>query len=198
MMESRTTSDEPLRTVEAASLLPVRYVFSIVVLLLPAWGYACSCAWPEDISERYVLDQLCAADAVFVGDIESELTVRDHVFEYKIWPRETLKGRLDSPAFAMSETGGMCGYRFNAQGSYLIFASRRKNTNYLFASICGLTRPVGPEDDVYKILVANKDPIEEVCSEEAVAARRLERLREKDRKREELEEATRRIWDLKE
>jgi len=57
---------------------------------------------------------------------------------------------------------------------------------------------VGPEDDVYKILVANKDLIEEACSEEAVAARRLERLHEKDRKREELEEATRRIWDSKE
>ena len=49
-------------------------------------------------------------------------------------------------------------------------------------------------DDVYKILVANKDPIEDVCSEEAVAARRLEHLRE----RVELEEATRRIWDSKE
>lgn len=176
----------------------MHYVFSIVVLLLPALGYACSCAWPENVSERYVLDQLCAADAVFVGEIASELTVRDYVFEYKIWPRESFKGRLDSPAFAISETGGMCGYRFNAQRRYLIFASRRKNTNYWSASVCGLTRPVDRKDDVYKFLVANKDAIEEVCSEEAVAARRLERLREKDRKREDLEEATRRLWDSKE
>lgn len=175
----------------------MRYGFSIVVLLLPALGYACSCAWPENISERYVLDRLCAADAVFVGQVESELASRDYIFEYKIWPRETFKGWWDSPAFAISETGGMCGYRFNAQGRYLIFASRRKNTNYLSASVCGLTRPVDREDEVYKILAANKDAIDEVCSKEAVAARHLERLREKDRKREELEEAARRLWDSK-
>jgi hypothetical protein len=198
MMELRTAGDGPFGTGEATPLLPIRSVFSIVVLLLPALGYACSCASPENVSERYVLDRLCAADAVFVGEIESELTVRDDVFEYKIWPSESFKGRLNSPAFAVSETYGMCGYPFNAQSRYLIFASRRKNTNYLSASICGLTRPLDREDEVYKILVANKDAIEEVCGEEAVAARRLERLREKGRKRQDLEEATRRLWDSKE
>jgi hypothetical protein len=66
------------------------------------------------VSEWYVLDRLCAADAVFVGEIESELTVRDYVFEYEIWPKELFKGRPDSPGFAISETGGMCGYRLTA------------------------------------------------------------------------------------
>jgi hypothetical protein len=198
MMELRTAGYGPFRACEAIPLLPIHYVFPIVVLLLPALGYACSCAWPENVSERYVLDHLCAADAVFVGEIESELTVRDDVFEYKIWPTESFKGRLNSPAFAVSETGGMCGYPFNAQSRYLIFASHRKNTNYLSASICGLTRPLDREDEVYKILVANKDAIEDVCGEEAAAVRRMERLREKGRKRQELEEATRRLWDSKE
>ncbi len=189
---------DPYQPVEPISYLPMRCVLSIVVLCFPAMGYACSCAWPEEISERYVLDQLCAADAVFVGEVESELPVSDSIFEYKIWPRESFKGRLNSPAFAISETGGMCGYRFNAQGRYLIFAARRKDTNYLTASICGLTRPMDGDDDLYDILAAHKHVIDEVCSEEAVEARRLERLREKDQKREELLEATKELLESNE
>ncbi len=172
----------------------MRYVLSMVVFLLPAMGYACSCA-RQAASEWFVLDQLCAADAVFVGEVESELTVRDYIFEYKIWPRESFKGQLNSPTFAVSETGGACGYRFNVQGRYLVFTSRREGTNYLSASICGLTRPIGPDDDVYKVLAANKDALDEVCGEEAVETRRLERLREKDQEREDLLDATREHLD---
>lgn len=145
-----------------------------------------------------MLDQLCAADAVFVGEVESELTVRDFVFEYKIWPRESFKGQLSSPAFAISETGGMCGYRFNAQGRYLIFAGRREDSNYLAISICGLTRPLGRDDDVYQVLATHKSTIDEVCGEKVVEARHLERLREKDKKGEELLEGTRKLLNSKE
>ena len=85
----------------------------------------------------------------------------------------------------------MCGYPFKAQGRYLIFAYHRKDTNYLSASICGLTRTMNREDDVYKILSASKDVVEDVCGEEALEARRLERLRESGQKREDLERDTR-------
>ena len=85
----------------------------------------------------------------------------------------------------------MCGYPFKPQGRYLIFAYHRKDTNYLSASICGLTRTMNREDDVYKILSASKDVVEDVCGEEALEARRLERLRESGQKREDLERDTR-------
>lgn len=153
-------------------------------------GYACSCAWQDGVTEQLVLDRLCAADAVFVGEVESELTVRDHIFEYKIWPRESFKDGLESPTFLVSQTGGACGYRFHVQGRYLIFANRHEDTNYLSATICDLTRPVGSDDDVYKILVVNKDAVDEVCSDQAAAARRLERIREQDEKLGKLIEAT--------
>ena len=176
----------------------MRYALSAVVLLCPSIGLACSCAWPDELSERYVLDRLCSADAVFVGEVESALNVRDDVFEYKIWPRESFKGRLDSPSFALSETGGMCGYPFRSHGRYLIFADRRDATNYLSASICGLTGPLDRDGDVYRIVSDAQDAIDEVCGPEATEARRLERLREAERKREELERATRELLDSNE
>jgi hypothetical protein len=138
---------------------------------------------------------LCAADAVFVGEVESELAVRQNVFEYKIWPRETFRGRLSSPAFALSETGGICGFRFKAQGRYLVFAGRYEDTNYLTASICGLSRQIDENSDVYRILSAHKGNMDEVCSDQAVEARRIERLREDDLKREKLIEETREALD---
>ena len=176
----------------------MHYVFLAVVLFIPVRGFACSCAWPEAISERYVLDQLCKADVVFVGEVESEMPVRDYMFEYKIWPRESFKGPLKSPAFVISETGGMCGYRFEVQGRYLIFADRREGTGYLSASICGLTRLINRDNDIYKFLAEHTDSIDEVCSKEAVEARRLERLREPDQKRKELVEATQELLDSSE
>jgi hypothetical protein len=88
----------------------------------------------------------------------------------------------------------MCRRR-RVQGRYLIFASRREDTNYLSASICGLTRPIDRNDHVYEVLAANKDAIDEVCGEEAVAARRLERLREKDQERQDLQEETRELLE---
>ena len=88
----------------------MRLIIVIVLSLAHTVGFACSCIWPNVVTERYVLDQLCAAEAVFVGDVESSLRLNDFTFEYKIWPRESFKGQLKSPAFAISETGGMCGY----------------------------------------------------------------------------------------
>lgn len=173
----------------------MRYTLSTIIFFFPAIGSACSCAWPDAVSEWYVLDSMCAADVVFVGEVESELSVREFVHEYKIWPRESFKGQLSSPAYAIAETGGRCGYRFNAQGRYLIFANYHEDTDYLSASICGLTRPFDRNNAVYKILAAQEEGIDQVCGEEAVAARRLERLREQDRKREELLEATQELLD---
>jgi hypothetical protein len=40
----------------------------------------------------------------------------------------------------------MCGHPFREGGRYLIFASRQKETNYLSASICGWTRPLGKDN----------------------------------------------------
>lgn len=169
----------------------MRIAAVVIAFFLPSIGLACSCAWPEEISERYVLDQLCASDAVFVGEVESVLVVSDPIFEYKIWPRESFVGRVNSPAYALSDTGGSCGYEFGLQGRYLIFAKHNGNTQYLSASICGLTRPLVQESAVYKILSANKHQMDKVCSKEAKAARRLDRLREPNRRRERLEKATR-------
>lgn len=169
----------------------MRNAISVIMLFMPSIGIACSCAWPEEVTRHYVLDQLCASDAVFVGDVESELVVSDNIFEYKIWPRETFIGRLDSPAFALSETGGSCGYQLKVNTPYLIFANRRADTNFLTVSICGLTRSMTQDDDVYKILSANKNDTDTVCSKAAQHARRLERVREPVRQLKQLEKATR-------
>lgn len=74
-----------------------------------------------------------------VGDVESSIKVRGNSFEYKIWPRTTCKGELASPAYALSEVGGMCGYSFKEDGKYLIFANLYRNTGYIAASSCGET-----------------------------------------------------------
>ena len=169
----------------------MRLFIVIVISLVHSVGYACSCIWPSEISERYVLDQLCAADAVFVGDVESSLHLRDYTFEYKIWPRESFKGQLKSPAFAISETGGTCGYPFRENGRYLIFANRHDDTEYLSASICGLTRLLDRDNVIFETLEASKGDIEQLCGTEATEVRRSERLREKDQAVEKLEEETR-------
>jgi hypothetical protein len=168
----------------------MRFFVIIVVSFFPAIGRACSCLWPDAITESYVLDRFCAADAIFVGDVDSVLRVRDDVFEYKIWPRESFKGQLSSPIFAISKVGGMCGYPFKDMGRYLIFANYEDKTNYLSASICGLTRQLVRDDPVYAVLASNKADTEEICGEEAVAERRLERVREKNQIIEKLEEDT--------
>ena len=171
----------------------MRYVLLIAALMFPVAGFACSCIWPEEIKARHILDAICESDAVFVGDVETELAVRDYVFEYKIWPRESFAGQLSSPTFAISETGGKCGYRFTEGGRYLIFGDRREDTNYLDVSSCGLTTLFDSDDFIYRVLAENKELIDKACSTEAVEARRMERLREKDEKREALEEATREL-----
>ncbi|MDX2411400.1 MAG: hypothetical protein QNK34_05535 [Woeseiaceae bacterium] len=171
----------------------MRLIIIIVVSLAHSVGFACSCIWPNVVTERYVLDRLCAAEAVFVGDVESSLHLNDFTFEYKIWPRESFKGQLKSPAFAISETGGMCGYPFRENGRYLIFANRHDDTEYLSASICGLTRLLDRDDVIYETLEASKGDIEQLCGTEATEARRSERLREKDQTVEKLEEETRKL-----
>jgi hypothetical protein len=176
----------------------MRYLIIIVVSLFPAIGYTCSCSGPYEFSERHVFDQLCAADAVFVGDIERSLNVRDQVHEYKVWPRESFKGRLNSPTFALSMVGGMCGYPFKTSGRYLIFANHHAQTNYLSASVCGPTRLLERDDPVYAVLEDSKANIDEICGREAVEARRLERLREKDESFEQLMEDTRDLLDTDE
>ena len=142
-----------------------------------------------------MLDQLCAAEAVFVGDVESSLRLNDFTSEFKIWPRESFRGQLKSPVFAISETGGACGYPFAENGRYLIFANHHDDTEYLSASICGLTRPLDRDNVIYQTLEASKGDIEQLCGTEAKEARRSERLREKDQTVEELEEETRKLLD---
>lgn len=142
-----------------------------------------------------MLDQLCAAEVVFIGDVESSLRLDDFTFEYKIWPRESFKGHLKSPAFALSKTGGMCGYPFRENARYLIFANRDDGTEYLSASICGLTRLLDRNNVIYESLAASKGDVEQLCGTEAKEARRSKRLREKDRAVEKLEEETRKLLD---
>lgn len=173
----------------------MRLLIVIVVSLIPSVGFACSCIGPNVVTEQYVLDQLCAAEAIFVSDVESSLSLNDFTFEYKLWPRESFKGDLKSPAFAISETHGACGYPFRENGRYLIFANRLDGTEFLSASICGLTRLLDRDDVIYETLEASKGDIKQLCGTEAKAARRSERLREEVATHEELEEETRKRLD---
>ena len=145
-------------------------------------------------SEFNVLDQLCESEFVFVGKIENVLTAPGRrVFEYKIWPRESLKGRVESPAFALVDSVGIGGYQFHARGRYLIFANRRDDSGYLSVGSCTLTRPFDQDDNVYRILAENKYRIDEVCAKESVQERRIERRMELIRER--LRERCRKRWE---
>jgi hypothetical protein len=168
----------------------MRGFLPLVCLLVPSVGLACSCLRPTGKLELYVLDSLCAADAVFVGDVESSMPVRDVGLEYKIWPRETFKGQLESPTYALAHARETCGYQFSVGGSYLIFADRYSETNYLSSSSCGLTQLFDKNAFVYEVLAKSKNDLERLCGEEAVRERRLERLREKALALERLEKET--------
>ena len=175
-----------------------RVALIIAVFLVPSLADACSCRWPDELTKQYVIGQLCFADTVFVGDVESRLHVRDQTYEYKIWPRQTFRGQLQSPAYALSTVGGRCGFPFQTGGRYLIFANLHEETAYLRASICGLTRLLDRDSFAYQVLESTKDDIETICGEEETAKGRIEIFQERVKAIEELEKASRELRESSE
>ena len=167
--------------------------FNLALLLVlgPSVVDACSCVARPEITEAMVLDAVCAADFVFVGEVESSLHVRDSTYEYKVWPRIGYKGQVSSPAYALSIIEGMCGFPFQPDGKYLVFGDRHLNTDYYSSSICGFTRQYDKNGLVEKIVQAMGEDIEELCSEQSKGERRLEHIRNRIDNVDEIEKSTR-------
>ena len=155
------------------------------MLFCTTGALACSCDYPEEWTADRILEAYCLADVVFEGEVESALDIRRFLAEYKIWPRNSFKGQLPAPTYAVSELGGKCGYQFLPGGKYLIFASKDTRTQYLKASSCGLTGLSRHRQFALDVLEARARSEEDVCSDEAIAARarsasnqRIEEFRE--------------------
>ena len=163
----------------------------VTLLLLPATSDACSCFPREEVTLTTIIDELCAADVVFIGEVEDSQLVRGSIFEYKIWPRESLKGMLESPTYALSMIGGGCGFPFKEGGRYLIFGGYHKDTGYVRSSICGLTAELDRKNAVYEAVKENTEQLDFLCTGESEIERRRQRIRDTYKKLLELEEATR-------
>ena len=180
-----------------------------IALLIPLAAEPCSLPENYRLTEAAVLDRFCAADAVFVGEVEATLNVRDQITETKIWPRRTLKGRVDSPAYALSarlsaKPGRYCDYRFQPLGKYLIFVDRYEDSAYLCVSTCDFTQTLDPESFTFRVITSTTD-VEKECSEDASERRQKEhrdewarRFSEKDARMKELYELTRQLQEANE
>ena len=172
------------------------------VMLCPIAAEACSWGEGHRLTEASIIDRFCEADAVFVGEVENTLNVRDQITETKIWPRETLKGQVRSPVYALDAKlkkppGRYCQFRFQPMGRYLIFADRYEGADYLCVSTCDFSQTFRPDSFAYRVVKSTID-VEEECSEEASKRRQAEhrdewvrRFSEKDAKTKELYELTR-------
>jgi hypothetical protein len=191
-----------LKKIELAVSRKRTAALTAAAMLCPVAAGACS--WPEGykLTEASVIDRFCEADAVFVGEVESTLDVRDQITETKIWPRETLKGQIGSPAYALDARlktgpGGDCGFRFQPKGRYLVFADRYEDTDYLCVSTCDLSQKFDPESLAYRVIQSTTN-VEEECNEDSARKRQAEhrdelvrKFSEKDAEMEELYELTR-------
>lgn len=156
-------------------------VLAVGMTSCPFVAHACS--WARQ-SEASVIDRFCEADAVFVGEAESTLNIREQISETKLWPRKILKGRVGSPSYALdaridARPGKVCDFRFQRTGTYLIFADRYEDTDYLCVSTCDLSQRFDEDSFAYRVILST-DNIDEECSEDATRRRRAE-LRDRHR-----------------
>ena len=136
-------------------------------LLAPDCASACSCASPAGVSPReLVREELSYSDAVFAGkvvDIEdpaislssaAPMTVTFRVSEaWKGAEGETVQVRTE-----VSDAG--CGYPFDEDGSYLVFASEGElyDGEGLEVGLCGSTRPLPAAGETLAALGAGPAP----------------------------------------
>jgi hypothetical protein len=130
--------------------------------------------WPDTITEDVVIQAFCNGDVAMTGEIDSKLDVGRSAALYEVLPDKVYKGRVTIPVFAISETGGRCGYPFVAGKRYLIYASIKAESRYLSASICGLTGQA--EYKSFDLTVLDR-----VASQSSVLARRKHRRSDGDR-----------------
>jgi hypothetical protein len=123
-----------------------------------------------EISRETVIDAYCKAEVVLIGSIESSKEVKRSFFEFEIRPDRNFKGNDESPVYALSALGGMCGYPFRKGDDYLIFASRHKETKQLSASICGWTQPVGKASFFVEVINELVKEGQDPCSGDAPSA----------------------------
>lgn len=170
------------------------YKWHALILLLcftPQVSSACSCVFDSKITEAMVLHSVCAAEHVLTGYVENSTKLRDDGYEFRIRPDVVIKGEVQTPIYAVSWTGGACGYPFQVGRKYVIFANRHANTQYLAASICGYTSEYSSEYLITRTINAIDESIEDLCSSDAHAKRRLEIIREKFGTANETENAAR-------
>jgi len=120
---------------------------SLLLTASPRPALACSCVFltPQRA--------LAYADTVFTGQAIEHVSIGgpfsfEDAFTFRVY--EVWKG-LPATKFTVNSTDqGMCGYRFQPDGEYLVYAYKGKNG--LSASICSRTRPMAQGQEDFAVL----------------------------------------------
>lgn len=148
------------RLVSGASFVAVALVVACAVLLTPDRASACSCGFPAGVSpQELVREELSYSDTVFAGeviDIDEPLISMSSAAPMTVTFRvsEAWKGAGGETVDVQTAVSdASCGYPFDENESYLVFASEAKtrNAGELEVALCGSTKPIS---DAGKALAA--------------------------------------------
>jgi hypothetical protein len=116
----------------------LRIAFPLVLALVSAQLYACSCIAPPPPKEA-----LAAASAVFSGKVTAIEAAGDHEKAVTIEIKSTWKGveKKKEVVVYTADNGATCGYGFEKGKSYLVYASlmKRGDDKVLGTNICTRT-----------------------------------------------------------
>ena len=137
----------------------MRLLLTIIISITSHASFGCSCApWPPDpidaVNEAYEYYPI-----IFLGHVESaeilpgEGELQETVFSVeKVW-RGDIEGTLVSK---IDISCCICGYQFEENISYLVFATETPNHSYRI-STCSLTRPLSRAQDLINALNRTQD-----------------------------------------
>ena len=107
----------------------------LLVLFCPALCYPCTCVFPS------FEEQLKIATGVFRGKVIQIETIDQGQLRVEIAVLKSWKGPEDKTIAVFSaENSAMCGYPFETNKEYLVFATGKEKLN---VSLCSRTKPIG-------------------------------------------------------
>jgi len=127
----------------------VGLVCSLMLASSNSWG--CSCGTTKQGAER-VKESFANSDAVFLGRVD-EIVLADDLSGAKVQTTtfrivKSWKGQREGLIKTkINIQCCVCGYRFEQDYEYLVFAYRKKDSGWLSASICSSTTSRDAADD---------------------------------------------------
>jgi hypothetical protein len=107
----------------------------LFAFLFPALCYPCTCVFPS------FEEQLKSATAIFRGKVIEIETIEEGQLRVEIGVLKNWKGAEDkTKAVFSAENSAMCGYPFETDKEYLVFATGKEK---LYVSLCSRTKPIG-------------------------------------------------------